>query len=264
MKKITTLVVAMAGLAFGGQANAHVGYRDLSVANPFQRSLTSNIGWADAAEANWGDSHHAAWFSFTLATDSIVSIEAKALAAGTYPTLGTNGLQTTSASNPTGTYTAVTLDDIAFSLYKGLFNAPGGAAYENAYHYAIPGDTTSAHVLWHDFSLDNKEGGWNANGDSTLWNDAGNAKTINFVAAVNNLTNGTEQLLNVFLTAGSYSIAVGGAVLPSDALADHGSKHAVQAQLLSVQPVPVPGAAWLFGSAIAGMIGFNRRKQIAA
>lgn len=260
MKKITTLVVAIAGLAFGGQANAHVGYRDLGVANPFQRSLTSNIGWADAAEANWGDSHHAAWFSFTLAQDSKVSIQVDALAAGTYPNLLASGAP--NATTPT--YTATSLTDIGFSLYKGLFNAAGGAAYENAYHFAVPGDTTSAHVLWNDFAAQGKEGGWNANGDSTLWNDAGNAATIDFVAAVNNLTNGTEQLLNVFLTAGSYSIAVGGAVLPTDALADHGSKHAVQAQLLSVQPVPVPGAVWLFGSAIAGMIGFNRRKQIAA
>lgn len=258
MKKITTLVVAMAGLAFGGQANAHVGYRDLSVANPFQRSLTSNIGWADAAEANQGDSHHAAWFSFTLATDSIVSIEAKALAAGVYPTLGSNGVQTVSSTTGLpNTYTATTLDDIAFSLYKGLFNAAGGAAYENATNAATG-------LKWYDFAANGYEGGWDALDDSTLWNDAGNAKTIDFVAAVNNQTGGVEQLINIFLTAGSYSIGIGGAIDPEAANADHGSIHGVQAQLLSVQPVPVPGAVWLFGSAIAGMIGFNRRKQIAA
>lgn len=33
---------------------------------------------------------------------------------------------------------------------------------------------------------------------------------------------------------------------------------------ITTSPVPVPGAVWLFGSAIAGMIGFGRRKAIAA
>jgi hypothetical protein len=28
----------------------------------------------------------------------------------------------------------------------------------------------------------------------------------------------------------------------------------------NVQAVPVPGAVWLFGSAIVGLIGFGRRK----
>jgi hypothetical protein len=33
---------------------------------------------------------------------------------------------------------------------------------------------------------------------------------------------------------------------------------------LSVAPVPVPGAVWLFGSAVAGLIGFGRKSKIAA
>ena len=28
-----------------------------------------------------------------------------------------------------------------------------------------------------------------------------------------------------------------------------------------IDPLPVPGAIWLFGSALAGFIGFNRRKS---
>lgn len=34
--------------------------------------------------------------------------------------------------------------------------------------------------------------------------------------------------------------------------------------LVTTSPVPVPGAVWLFGSAVAGMIGFGRRKAMAA
>jgi len=33
---------------------------------------------------------------------------------------------------------------------------------------------------------------------------------------------------------------------------------------LSISSVPVPGAVWLFGSALLGLVGFNRRKQPAA
>ena len=33
---------------------------------------------------------------------------------------------------------------------------------------------------------------------------------------------------------------------------------------VTTSPVPVPGAVWLFGSAIVGMIGFGRRKAVAA
>jgi hypothetical protein len=33
---------------------------------------------------------------------------------------------------------------------------------------------------------------------------------------------------------------------------------------VSVQPVPVPAAVWLFGSALAGMVGFGRRKAVTS
>lgn len=32
------------------------------------------------------------------------------------------------------------------------------------------------------------------------------------------------------------------------------------AAMSALTPVPVPAAVWLFGSAIAGLIGFSRRK----
>jgi len=34
--------------------------------------------------------------------------------------------------------------------------------------------------------------------------------------------------------------------------------------LLTPSAVPIPAAVWLFGSALAGFIGFNRRKQVTA
>ena len=34
--------------------------------------------------------------------------------------------------------------------------------------------------------------------------------------------------------------------------------------LVTTSPVPVPGAVWLFGSALAGLVGYGRRKHLAA
>lgn len=248
MKKIALSLLALASFLFASQALAHVSYRSLDVSNPFQRSVTSNVGWADAAEANWGDSHHGAWFSFSLAQDSLVSLQVTGLAQGTYPTLRADGQALTNSGAPSNPYTTVAnLSDVGFSLYKGLFPA---SAYEGANSGGVP---------YINFSAQGKEGGWNALGDTTLYNNSGAFATLDFITAVNTSSGNTETLINFFLTAGNYSIGAGGAINP--ALGDHDGTYGIQAQLLNVQPVPVPAAAWLFGSAIAGLIGVGKRKR---
>lgn len=57
------------------------------------------------------------------------------------------------------------------------------------------------------------------------------------------------------LAAGQYSLFIGG----DDSLS--AGRYTVS---MTASPVPVPGAIWLFGSVIAGLVGFNRRKQITA
>jgi hypothetical protein len=64
------------------------------------------------------------------------------------------------------------------------------------------------------------------------------------------------------LTAGSYEFDVSGKTAGL-----MGGNYAVQFSSLptySVSSVPLPGAVWLFGSAILGFTGFNRRKQADA
>jgi hypothetical protein len=63
--------------------------------------------------------------------------------------------------------------------------------------------------------------------------------------------------IEFFATAGQvYTIALGG----------NGAgrwNQNVSDYALTVQAVPVPGAVWLFGSAMAGMVGFSRRRKAA-
>lgn len=71
---------------------------------------------------------------------------------------------------------------------------------------------------------------------------------------------GATATLTRFLTAGNYTLILGG----YDGTTA-GANLAYTATIsAAASPVPVPAAVWLFGSAMAGLIGFNRRKQIAA
>lgn len=242
MKKIALSLIALASFLFASQAFAHVSYYNLNANNPSVRAVTSNIGWSDAADGDWGDSHHAAWFKFNLAQDSLVSITVTGLNAGTYASVNQNG----AAIDVT---TSLNLTDVGFSIYKGLF--PAGA-YDSAASLPIPAD---------------KDGRWDALGDTTMANNSAVVGTAIYKTAVNNSTGNIETLINYFLAAGDYSIGTGGAFGPTGtvidaSVGDHAGSYAIQTSL-SVQAVPVPGAVWLFGSAIAGLIGFGRRKAAA-
>jgi hypothetical protein len=70
-------------------------------------------------------------------------------------------------------------------------------------------------------------------------------------------------------TEGEYTIVVGdqstgGTFDGHYRMALEASLTARYGNVVSASAVPVPGAVWLFGSAMAGLIGFGRRKQIAA
>lgn len=246
MKKMIVAFVALLGLVFATQASAHVSYRDLNLSPSIVRTVTSNIGWSDAADGDWGDSHHAAWYKFNLTQDSLVTITVSGLAAGTYNTINGTGAATTVSSGA-----GLNLTDVGFTLYSGLFPA---SVYDSATALPVPVG---------------KDGRWDALGDTTMANNGANnggvpqIGTVVFKTAVNSTTGAIETLANYFLAAGNYSIGAGGALgatgTPIEALTgDHSGVYAIQAAL-SVQPVPVPGAIWLFGSALAGLVGLRRK-----
>lgn len=81
--------------------------------------------------------------------------------------------------------------------------------------------------------------------------------------------------LTTYLEAGSYLIAVGGSCVDLVACGPYQTRtkiadgttttvYGTSWHELTVTSVPVPGAVWLFGSAMAGLIGFGRRKTVAA
>jgi hypothetical protein len=102
--------------------------------------------------------------------------------------------------------------------------------------------------------------GWGLGGNKhQAWNVNPNAPTplgmtgITYVGHATNTTDGgsaTKTFDN--LAAGKYLLFIGG----------NGSDNSNEfyKASLSVAPVPVPGAVWLFGTAMAGMVGIGRRK----
>lgn len=64
--------------------------------------------------------------------------------------------------------------------------------------------------------------------------------------------------LTRFLTAGDYTLILGG----YDGTAAGANLLYTATITAAASPVPVPGAVWLFGSAIAGLVGVNKRKRL--
>lgn len=100
---------------------------------------------------------------------------------------------------------------------------------------------------------------------------------MNFLGSVLASTIGQNIGLSILLTgnyindpaaAGEYTIVVGDQGGANGSFDGH-IKLGVEANATAlyanqIAAVPVPGAVWLFGSAMAGFIGFGRRKQLAA
>jgi hypothetical protein len=216
-------------------ATAHVSYtnRDFgsfsglsaesrTIAN---QAITGNYGWADAADADWGDSHKVRWYTFTLLSAADVTISASANASATGASVG--GLLP------------------GFSLYAGKAVA---AAYDNSYLSWQYRKTLSPETLtpvWNPPSGSNMygslktkgeltaglpgyEGSLNTRGNVTMGNDAGATSMLSFIGYAvdgdrNNFSMGFEAgivgdgVKDGFVTktfqlgAGTYSVVIGGA-----------------------------------------------------
>mgnify|MGYP006154066243 FL=1 len=226
-------------------AHAHVSYtnRDLgtftgttiatnTISN---QTISGNFGWADAADADWGDSHKVRWFRFTLEQTAEVTLTASANATATAASIG--GLIP------------------GFSLYGGL--APS-AAYDNA-------AVTQAYRATLPFAT---EGALNTLGDFQIGNDSGVINTLSFIGhsldGVGYLGDGTvdgHTSRTFSLAAGTYSLVVGGgdhlAQLPGNP--NLASPYGMSVSI-AVTPVPEPSAIAmvLAGLACAGVAARRR------
>jgi PEP-CTERM motif len=263
---IRTPIVALSGLILAASSvHAHISYKGTfsytglstqsnSVTN---QAVSGNYGWADAADADFGDSHKARAFRFHLDNESLVTITAQANAGATSTSIG--GLMP------------------GFSVYNGLVHTTGGAdydtanitkAYLNATYPNGSGGTT-------------KEGAWNALGDWKVGNDAGvnfsdlstltfkgyavDGTSANFVSLPGVTGDGNQDgvVTKTFrLAAGDYSLFVGGAHYAAQNPSNPDlSKSYGLSTTISVSAVPEPESLALV---LAGLVivGFSRRQAI--
>jgi MYXO-CTERM domain-containing protein len=246
--RFAPLATLIALSAWTASAQAHVSYsgRDLgtfsgavaathTIAN---QTVSGNYGWADGADADWGDSHKLRWFKFTLGQSATVTL--------------------TASANPGATPASVGGLIPGFSLYSGL--APS-AAY----------DTSAVSAAYRATLGFATEGAFNALGDFRIGNDSGVIQTLGFIGAsldgvgylgdgsANGTTSRTFQL-----AAGTYSLLVGGgdylAQLPGNPglLQGYGVSTSI-----SVTPVPEPQALALALAGLGVVAGLRRRMRPA-
>ena len=137
--------------------------------------------------------------------------------------------------------------------YQGLYNAnlADGAAYSDA---ALAYNT---HLSTASPELQAAQATYNAAMASHTNTQADRDAATDALQAELDKDSTAQSLRNTMLTAGADIIHY------TDAIAHLRATEGYTIQT-TVSAVPVPGAVWLFGSAIAGLVGIRRRKSIAA
>lgn len=259
-------LLSVTALTFPLLAQAHISYntRDLgtfdgvstTTGSIASQGIAGNFGWADAADADFGDSHKARWYRFTLTQDSNVTLTAAATSFGV-----TSGSACGSGASVATPKTCVLGLLPGFSVYAGLLPA---SAYDTA-----PATAADLAVRFSDGAGGTtQEGAWNALGNTVMGNDAGVLGTVVYqghaydglwagVSGGDGLADG--QVSQAFrLAAGTYSVALGGADWAAQGATPVpylGASLAVQ-----VQAVPEPQAL-LLAVLGAGVAALSRRRS---
>jgi hypothetical protein len=262
-------------LAAASAASAHVSYagRDIISNGTFDgvskytlagQRVTSNYGWADAADADWGDSHRGRFLRFTLTAAANVTVDVAAQS-------GVGSL----------------LGDLVpgFSLYSGVVphlshegsDAPGYVANHPGF---LP---TSPYFVENGSRVGDKEGAWRSLASFWLGNDAGASAQLLYVGhafdgngidisgdRVTDLVgdgNSDGRVMAQFLLGpGTYSLVVGGASYISQYTEDAatwGANRAFSASI-TLAPVPEPETWALTAGGLVVLALVRRRRQSLA
>jgi hypothetical protein len=240
-----------------------VGANDTITSKSLSGGMSPSNGFTDNSSLNysaWG--HAVQWLTFQVtAANQVVTIKDQVLT-------GTNQRAfTVWASN--GAFNGGTADANEIGLSDG--NTP--------HTFNAVGQLGSAGTVWAtDTSVVSNGGGnllktlayvnaGNAHTDPALndWNEVINAG-VNQVDASGTYFSGVSgsysaslaQLVFTNLAAGWYTVATGGA---NSSLFSADATHQLT---VTTSAVPLPGAVYLFGSALAGLLASARRKQILA
>ena len=253
----------------GSSAFAHISYSNRNfgtliisadVSNNTQ-TVSSGFGWADATDADWGDSHRGRFFRFTLAS----------------PLAGDQGVRITVERNLLGTGTQGTFLP-AFSLFSGLAQGSPEALAHDSSTLSVnsrPVGTEGSFRSLTDWSIGN-DPTYNTAGDSTsgiliaarLANftyvgHAADGTSANFGNAAGIVGDGaadgfvTATFSN--LAAGDYSLFLGGANYALQTT-ETGPTFPTYGVNVTVGLVPEPSASsLLLGS--AALLGLLRRRK---
>jgi hypothetical protein len=112
---------------------------------------------------------------------------------------------------------------------------------------------------WDTSATSSKHGSWNVALPAVPVNPRGTTGLTYVGQASSSVGGGTATYTFNNLAAGNYSLWIGGAGVGTTTTGGQ-----TYVATLATAPVPVPGAVWLFGSAMAGLIGFGRRKNGSA
>lgn len=268
MKTSTLLLTAaLAALATAHTASAHLGYggRDFGtlvsgapVSTISNQTVSSAFGWADATDADFGDSHRGRFYRFSLTETTTVVITAERNVLGT---------------GATGTFLP------AISLFAGLGQlSPEAAGHDSAVLSVAsrPGGAEGSLLALADWSLGNDDT-YNTPGDP-LSGIAIAARLANFTY-VGHIADGTSTnygdasgiigdgeadgfVTGVFadLAPGDYSVFVGGANHAAQSV-ETGPTYPTYGVTVSVQAIPEPSAFALAAGLGALALAANRRRR---
>jgi hypothetical protein len=280
MKKLFLSTVAMAALLGAAQtASAHISYSNrnfgtLLIGAPASsinnQTMSSAFGWADATDADWGDSHRGRFFRFTLTTAASVMVTVQRNASGT----GTPGTFLPGISVYSGLAQRANNEGVdQGGTFRTEALAHDGAALSVA---SRPAGTEGSFRSLVDFSIGNDDT-FNTAGDPssgiliparlanfTYIGHAADGTSDNFGSVPGIIGDGNADgfVAATFhgLAAGDYSLFVGGANYAAQ-LAETASPFPTYGVNVSVQAIPEPStwALIALGAGFAGWRTFRRR-----
>jgi hypothetical protein len=232
---LTVSYVAQAHLTYTGRDfGSYSGLTNgtFSITN---QTCTGNYGWADAADGVLGDTHKGRAFKFHLNNAALVTL--------------------TVSANPSATGTSLGGLTPAYSIYSGLAHIAPYPATQTALPPSADYDFSTASMVWraaweqaniggdgttNALATDgcwNALGVWKMGGDGALPGDFSQLSTFTYVGSASSTTSGGTVAKSFALTAGDYTIMIGGNDISNKTAGTAASGFGISATL-AVSPTP--------------------------
>jgi hypothetical protein len=267
--------VALAAMAFAmvptSPAFAHIGYTNRNFGTVTTtgssintQTVSSGFGWADATDADWGDSHRGRFFRFNVASGTSVQITVQRNSGGTgtpdtfLPALSLfSGLAQMSPEAAAHDSAQLSIDSRPVGT-EGSFRALVDWSIGNDPTYVTPGDPQSG-ILYAARLADFTYVGHRADGTSANF---GNAAGI----LGDGVADGFVTATFANLAPGDYSLFVGGANYDLQLTETGPTTYPIYGIDVTVSAVPEPGACVLaaIGVGAAGWTCLRRRRAAVA